>query len=106
MQKFSNEFLNMIPMLNSMVINNYSKEKDIKRKTPIQKSFYNKKISFKSLIEMINQNLRLINEYEQRSEKEDEIYLVRESDNYIREVLKSKKEIKEEEDLNELIQFY
>ncbi len=54
MQKFSNEFLNMIPMLNSMVINNYSKEKDIKRKTPIQKSFYNKKISFKSLIEMIN----------------------------------------------------
>ena len=55
---------------------------------------------------MINQNLRLINEYEQRSEKEDEIYLIRESDNYIREVLKSKTEIKEEKDLNELIQFY
>ena len=41
-----------------------------------------------------------------KSEKEDEIYLVRESDNYIREVLKLKSEIKEEEDLNELIQFY
>ena len=36
---------------------------------------------------MINQNLKIINEYEQKYQKEDEIYLVRESDNYIREVL-------------------
>ncbi len=34
---------------------------------------------------MINQNLRIINEYKQRSQKEDKIYLVRESDKYIRE---------------------
>ena len=37
----------MIPMLNSMIINNHSKDKDLKRKIPIQKSFNNKKISFK-----------------------------------------------------------
>ncbi len=36
---------------------------------------------------MINQNLKIINEYEQKYQKEGEIYLVRESDNYIREVL-------------------
>ena len=52
---------------------------------------------------MINQNLKIINEYEQKYQKEDEIYLVRESDNYIREVLKSKTEIKKEEDLNKLV---
>ena len=46
-KKFSNEFLDLIPMLNSMIINNHFKEKDWKRKIPFQKSFNNKKISFK-----------------------------------------------------------
>ena len=105
-EKFSSDFLDKIPVLNTIVINQNSIGKDLKRKIPIQKSFNNKKISFRGVIEMINQNLRLISEYEQRREKEDEIYLVRESDKYIREVLKSKTEIKEEEDLNELVQFY
>ena len=63
-KKFSNEFLDLIPMLNSMIINNHFKEKDWKRKIPFQKSFNNKKISFESVIKMINQNLRIINEYE------------------------------------------
>ena len=55
---------------------------------------------------MINQNLSIINEYRNRSEEEDEIYLVKDRDIYIKEVLTSKTEIKEEEDIKELIQFY
>ena len=103
--KFSNDFLEKIPVLNTFVIEQVNK-KNIKRKIPIQKSFDNKKISFRSIHEMINQNLGKIEEYEQRIEKEDEIYLVRESDKSIKELLSSKTEIKDEEDLDELVQFY
>ena len=60
-----------------MVINQHSKEKELKRKILIQKSFNNKKISFKSIIEMINKNLSLFDEKKKKSLKEDEIYLVR-----------------------------
>ena len=57
---------------------------------------------------MINQNLNKIAEYPNRSEKEDEINLVKDKDIYIKEVLTSKTKIKEEEeeDINELVQFY
>ena len=56
---------------------------------------------------MINQNLKLIAEFEERKEKkEDEIYLVKDIDKTIKEVVSSKTEIKDEEDLNELVQFY
>ena len=56
---------------------------------------------------MINQNLNLIKEFKERKENnEDEIYLVKDTDKYIKDVMSSKTEIKDEEDLNELVQFY
>jgi hypothetical protein len=46
---------------------------------------------------MISQNLDKIAECRNRNEKEDEIYLVKDTDIYIKEILTSKTEIKEED---------
>ena len=104
--KLSDLFLDRIPILNSIVINPAKNQSELKRKIPIQKSFDNKKISINAICEMINKNLQKIEEFQKRSQKEDEIYLVRDTDKYIKHILTSKTEIKDEIDLNELEQFY
>ena len=48
----------------------------------------------------------MLNSNKRKNEDEDEIYLVKDTDKYIKEVLSSKTEIKDEEDLNELVHFY
>ena len=107
LEDFSNLFLDKILMLNSMIINKDKKEIQ-KKKIPIQKSFDNKKISINGVITMINQNLSKIEEFWDRRNKKNEkkIYLVKDTDEYIKDVLKSKTEIKDEEDLKELVEFY
>ena len=104
--KLSNLFLDKIPILNSIVINAGKNPSELKRKIPIQKSFDNKKISINAICEMINKNLNKIEEFQKRREKEDEIYLVKDTDKYIKDILTSKTEIKDENDLTELVQFY